>query len=486
MSIIIEQQPRYQLLPVGQPVVFAVSENTTIVNKYNVKFLCKIYVHWKTSGLTNSAQQVAVVKATPNNKGRGIFDISSILENYVSPDYKGGMVNPDNSSDGSEYKEVQYSDTTPHPIHLIDKFSTGRNIIKYFRVRFNIEYSDDPDGALQLYASAYQTHPNIYLFFNGVLQNNQKLDIDSSSGDIGYNLNRHYRIPNATTSKLLSNAPTTQYLRSTDYMTIGYIASYNEEWTVAPSGSHPSVRKVEIRGYNSSDSLLFTSEIQDSTANGGSYSYATKSMYKLHYFGVGAGNFLNRGSSFSNWNTHKDNVSYYKIRLKDSADNIISQTYTFNIHTDDCKGFETIRLTWLNRLGTWDYYNFTKKSVRSLKTKKTRYTQMRGVWNQERYQEHGYLGGEKVYSQDTKETIKVNTAFLTDEEAIWLEELFTSPDVYILQGYETSDLGGYINKYVEPCIVSSNTYVRKTKANDKLVQYTLNIERSNNINIQKA
>ena len=43
-----------------------------------------------------------------------------------------------------------------------------------------------------------------------------------------------------------------------------------------------------------------------------------------------------------------------------------------------------------------------------------------------------------------------------------------------------------LNKYVQPCVVMTSSYTRKTTANDKLKQYTIEIEMSHNKRIQKA
>jgi hypothetical protein len=43
-----------------------------------------------------------------------------------------------------------------------------------------------------------------------------------------------------------------------------------------------------------------------------------------------------------------------------------------------------------------------------------------------------------------------------------------------------------VNKYVEPVTVATSSYTRKTKANDKLIQYTFELEKSKNKRIQSA
>jgi len=74
--------------------------------------------------------------------------------------------------------------------------------------------------------------------------------------------------------------------------------------------------------------------------------------------------------------------------------------------------------------------------------------------------------------------IRINTDYLVDEDAIWFEDLINSPEVYILNGYSSSDTYGKVNKYVEPVRVTTSSYTRKSKANDKLIQYTFEIEKT--------
>ena len=135
MAIIIEQKPLYKTLPVGQDIIFTVKDDTIVANNFNVKFVAKVYVDESSSNLYNTTP-IAVLKTTPNNAGVGIFSLQPVLENFVKPDNKGT-----DFGNTSTYKTVSYSDATPHPIHLIDKFATSNNAAKYFMVEFFLEYS---------------------------------------------------------------------------------------------------------------------------------------------------------------------------------------------------------------------------------------------------------------------------------------------------------------------------------------------------------
>ncbi|BCV05361.1 MAG: hypothetical protein CM15mV105_030 [uncultured marine virus] len=95
----------------------------------------------------------------------------------------------------------------------------------------------------------------------------------------------------------------------------------------------------------------------------------------------------------------------YKVTPRDDNADVIGQSYIFNVIDDDCKGFEKIRLTWLNRLGAWDYYSFTKRNVRTVETQRTSYKQISGLYNESVFMTHGYKGGSKTFYTNAKERV---------------------------------------------------------------------------------
>ena len=477
MALIIEQKPLYKTLAVGQDIIFTVSDINTVANYYKPKFTAEIYVNQKIADLGLSTSKVATLKVTPNNKGVGIFSIRPIIESYVSPQYDG--TNFDNSI-FSSFKTVGYSDNTPHPIHLIDKFSNNDNLAIYFSIVFNIEYY------LTSNLASLQTGQSItsenYLTFDGVLQHDDI--INQSGADYGFNLNQDKLVFNNfgnTLGKFLSNAPITQEARLSDYGTLSFFNFLNISENSFQIGTDAAtinmVKEIQIRLYNSAGVLLGSFISIPSTVANGSFNNTNQfSNTRLMFFGAFPANL--DGAAYATWVTHRANVSYYEVYAMDDETEVISQLYRINIISDDCKGFEGIRLTWLNPYGTWDYYTFTKKSVRQLTTNKTTYTQLGGTWNEKTFKINGYKGGQKNFRVNTKEMIRINTDYLLDADAIWFEDLINSPEVYILNGYSSSDTFGMVNKYVEPVRVVTSSYTRKTKANDKLIQYTFELEKT--------
>ena len=362
MALIIEQKPLYKTLAVGQDIVFTVSDINTVANYYKPKFTAEIYVNEKIADLGLSSSKVATLKVTPNNKGVGIFSISPIIESYVSPEYDG--TNFDNTI-FSTFKTVGYTETTPHPIHLIDKYSNNNNVAIFFTVVFNVEYY--LTSSLSSLRTGKPLRADSYLTYNGVVHNDDSLK--QSGNNYGYNLNQDKLVLNdyfGSLGKFLSNAPTTQEARLTDYGTLSFFnflnVSENSFQVGTDNATVNMVNYITITLYNSAGVQLGSTINVNTTMANGSFNFSNQfSNTRVMFFGAFPAN-LDGWST--DWDTHKANVSYYTLQAFDDEDEAISQIYRINIVSDDCKGFESIRLTWLNPHGTWDYYTFTKKSKR--------------------------------------------------------------------------------------------------------------------------
>ena len=79
----------------------------------------------------------------------------------------------------------------------------------------------------------------------------------------------------------------------------------------------------------------------------------------------------------------------------------------------------------------------------------------------------------------------MNTAFLQENYNVIFEELMNSPEVYMLRGYESvTRTGDALMKYVVPVRVTTSSFTRKTIANDRLIQYTFELEKSHEMRTQ--
>ena len=452
MAVSIDQRPLYKVLPIGQQIMFSVSEPTTVANNFKVKFVAEVRVSSSAGINPNSSDDlIGTFKTTPNNAGVGIFDLRPILETFVSPD------NEPSSTANATYKGIPESIAT-FPIHLVDKYSLSDKSVKFFAVRFLVESAPSATDAVG--APTFEVDSAEFTMFNGVLQYDDVLTKSLFGNDYGYNL-QNFELTDSD-SQFLSNAPTTQYARLTDYGTFPFL-------NFVPN-STDKVTSLTLKYYDSSDVQLGVDYVLNTTSNGG-VAAVGDSNTMLNYFG---GFPANLDGWSTTWDTHKANISYYTIQDGNGE----SVLYRINILCPNLKGFEAIRLTWLNQWGTWDYYTFNMKSTRTLTTNRTSYTQLGGTRKESTYRIADYKGGKKNFRVNSTEKIKLNTDFVTEEEGVWFEELINSNEVYIVNGFSADTSNTITNKYIDPVVLTTSSYVKKTIANDKVMQYTIEIEKS--------
>ena len=464
MATLIEQKPLYTQVPVGQEVIFVVSNNTIVASFTNVRFIANVYISDTTpSTITTTSIPTATFKTTPNNAGVGIFDFRQVVENYVSADNM--------AANFSEYKGVDTTDNTPHPIHLIDKYSKNKNATRWLTIQFKTQYTD-ANGDVQIVSPKLSVD---YRLFNGYLKYSDilKMGTGSTANDFGYDWSKFKM--NTQTDSFLSNAPTTQYANLEDYGTLAFLAP------------NDNLNYIRLTYNDSSGSQIGTEDIDKTVANGAYNTFSTEISSRLLYFGCFPANLQNWSSTFlSLVSAGTIQGGSIDVQAFDDSSNRISKQYTININCPNLKGYESIRLCWLNQWGVWDYYTFTQKSVRSVSTKGSTYEQLAGTWNEAAYRVDSYKGGKKAFRVNATEKITMNTDFVSESENEMFEELINSPEVYILDGYQDDVNFSALNQYVKPVRLTTSSFTKKTVANDKLIQYTFEVEKSKTLRTQSV
>ena len=216
MALLIDQQPLYNTLPIGQQIIFAVSDPTIVATKYKVKFVAQVHVSNFTITLTNNNALIGTFKTTPNNAGVGIFDFRPVIETFVKPDHEPQTTIVPNSD--SEYKGIA-AQSRIFPIHLVDKFAISKNSMQRFGINFFVEYSDSATGAVIDFETLDPTPSEGYKMFNGVIQYDDVLK--ELQNDYGYDLAHYYL--NGTSKSFLTTSPIVQYARLEDYGTLPFL-----------------------------------------------------------------------------------------------------------------------------------------------------------------------------------------------------------------------------------------------------------------------
>tara|TARA_R100001443_G_scaffold100577_1_gene108069 strand:+ start:3549 stop:5012 length:1464 start_codon:yes stop_codon:yes gene_type:complete len=262
------------------------------------------------------------------------------------------------------------------------------------------------------------------------------------------------------------------YIQDTDYHTVAFL---NDFTNFASDIDH-----IEIAYYNSSGSLINSKYYIDNiSANGGlppnDGSIADAS--RLLYFGCGAGNLEAQSDETSARPSNNSGWAYYTIRGTGNDSGTIAYktaTYYFIKEDGSCKGFKVRRLAWRNSVGGYDYFNFKKKSTQTTEIKRDNYSTMIGTFNKSKYRYNNTQRGQTT--RQTTATLKetLNTDWITEAQGVLIEKLLMSTDAQIVQNADTD--------FTEGVIITDSSFVKKTSANDNLIQYTINIEYANPIN----
>ena len=472
---VIEQKPLYTRLPIGQDIIFVVSNNTAVANELKVKFIAKVYISDTTPTSTNL---IGTFKATPNGAAVGMFNFRDILENYVKPD---NMAYP-----GSSYKGTVTTLTRKNYLHTIDKYSLNTNTVRYFQIHFSVEYlggyngvdpADDNVVAEQVGTTApIQT----FTMYNGYLKYTDQLKLNGL--DFGFDIaagTGTVFFPSAPFSRYLTNAPTTQYANLEDYGTLAFLAPY--------AALANTVNKIEFEYFDSAGASLGTDVVSKSAFTGAYATWGAHVAHGLVYMGCFPGNLRNWSTNFQalvTAGTIQDGS--YTVSAQTSGSSSSLEVVTINLNCPTAKNYESIRLCWLNQWGVWDYYTFTKKSIKTLTTQGSTYDQLGGTWNESAYYLDTYKGGKKAFRVNTTEKITMNTGFVTEDFNVMFEELINSPEVYILEGYQADLTTPALNQYVTPVRLTTSNFTKKTVANDRLLQYTFEIEKSRTLRTQSV
>ena len=171
----------------------------------------------------------------------------------------------------------------------------------------------------------------------------------------------------------------------------------------------------------------------------------------------------------------------YNVNIKNCLDlfslndigtkNIILATNSSVIKTifidivEPCSKFDTIRLHWLNNLGGWDSYNFTKQSLKSMDIDRKQFKKMQLI---------NYSKSDRLktnYNTTITDKLQINSDWISDEMADWFQGLLTSPIVYLERGTDN---------FIAVNITNSNYLIQQYLNARKLHNLQLEIEYSYN------
>jgi hypothetical protein len=407
---------------------------------------------------SGSSTVLQTVKQQPNPGANGIFDVGSIISNYLNND--------------SVWK-TQF-------------FATSSNASKRFQIKFGEEYATSISGtALEYSGLGYPGNPAAtasayYYITNGLVDPNNKVNWN-------FNSQSYYDTPLAsdgaisyTFQNTLSNAPITQSAQNGDYQTIAlYNGNFNGSSTQAQD-----IFQVQINVCNAAGTNIQNFSYDNYSLRGGgprenlvqlwSDVYTSQSAgTQLIHIGLGPQNLDDAGNTLaSDW-------AYYNVTVLGQSDDYLENPNgTFaklRINKQDANcGYNRVRFIWKNEFGVWDYFNFTLQTD-------SKYSIERNAFAKS-FVDYSANGSTVPYSRERRgqtqyynalqQSKTANSNWLTQAEADWLKELFFSANVYIQDQTQ-----------ILPVVVTSVDLVEKTNPRtQRLFQYQIEFEPANQPN----
>lgn len=142
---------------------------------------------------------------------------------------------------------------------------------------------------------------------------------------------------------------------------------------------------------------------------------------------------------------------YFQLELTDISGNTIGRSQKIYQNPNSCNRYENYRIKWLNSLGGWDYFTFTKVTQASQSTQKEVWKSTNGKISKTNsttipytYSENIENFGYKNLNINSQDTIIFNTDFIDANSSKFFKELFTSTQVFLLnpeplQSFVTTD-----------------------------------------------
>jgi hypothetical protein len=157
----------------------------------------------------------------------------------------------------------------------------------------------------------------------------------------------------------------------------------------------------------------------------------------------------------------------YDIQIKDA---LLSPTSSARLHFEvDCAYYYTpVRILWKNRYGQFDFFNFYKKHIETFETEQRVYQPQLGTWDSTTLSYNNYQTATQRYIVDSRETLTVNSDFISQDYNDIFKQLLVTDEVYWF--YDQP------NNLVKPLTIKTNNVTFKTGINDKLVQYTFTFD----------
>lgn len=332
------------------------------------------------------------VGKNPTNSS-GVFDISGIVQNFLSQDAE------DNTT---TFKQCENS-IASYIVQFGEQYGASSGITNYTNLTSSSGYA-----------------------FNGVFEPLAFLDF----------ANNTYVLENSS-SQFLTDMPTFE-TRAGEKIILGFMTdAVNEAYN------------LEIVSFYDDGTIFNTVRTQNPFAALSNRKDRSINVRVDHEW---LSSLTNSDLSFGTTPIFVASYEYYTIKIKNNAGTVVSETITIYPGEDICSKYDPIRFKFMNNYGKYDYYTFTGAKTKNTNIKRNTYKSNPNEWNSGGYNYNRMSRGLNQYETVLDDTITINSDWITEAESEWLEQLVTSPDVYIYEGSNLVSVNitnaNYETKYV--------------------------------------
>ena len=290
------------------------------------------------------------------------------------------------------------------------------------------------------------------------------------------------------TSRFLTDAPRIQYIQEDENYVLYYLNGQTGDRQVIEADY------VVFEFYDESNTML-TSFEQQINFSGTTYESPENYVDNLRIFSLPCG-----PKDITNIFSTIDftNVAYYRVqlfysyptynntsRITKGAVGPISEAFYFYLGIN-C-GPENTRLAWLNNRGGYDYFTFT--SYRQDTKKITRQTYDNRYYATSQQSPDRNIGRTvKTFDTNVDREFVIESDYINVQYGNWLEQLFTSPQVYEMKEDYISPLNrqDYLYKDLRPIQVLSTEVETITKKHKKLNKYKITCKYADGFFVSKG
>jgi len=226
------------------------------------------------------------------------------------------------------------------------------------------------------------------------------------------------------------------------------------------------VVKLQVKVYNSSDTLLDTIDIDVNTANGAQLpSASTPTKGFLCYFGIYPGNIAEIDNIFD----YNPTWAYYEVTPLSSTPSQTGNTIRINKKCTPAKQ-DSVQLGWTNSVGGWDYLRFDGKKQKTVSREEKTYRKLIGDYAGNAFTFQDFDREITPYQLEAKETYQLNS-LLTIEEVTLLQYCMRSKNVMLRLPFDSKLTSGWV-----PVTIQTNSMQIEEETVSKVFITSFNVE----------